>query len=159
MNLIEYYKQRLNEMAATKALMKRELGAIRRAERNFYNSRGAEEARALRAMHDKWDEVQRILASPNLYDVGSNPTTRKIVGKLPKGAPGRYAAAASFGHKLEKGDVKAAKEMANKHGLFYVARDWDDPGASPFSTLTAIGGKRGPRTPFIRTSRNAARFN
>jgi hypothetical protein len=155
MTLVEYYKERLNEMAATKALMKRELAAIRRADKAYYSSDDKGEARALQAMQDKRDEVQRILASPNLYDVGSTPTTRKIVGKLPKGAPGRYAAAASFGHKLEKGDLKAAKEMANKHGLFYVARDWEDPGASPYTSLTAIGGKRGPTTAFIRTSRNA----
>jgi len=98
MTLKEYYKERLNEMAATKALMKRELKAISRAEKAFYNSPKKNQENTFKAMQDKWDEVQRTLASPNLYDVGSTPTTRKIVGKLPKGAPGRYASAASFGN-------------------------------------------------------------
>lgn len=155
-------KKGLDEMAMTKAALKSEINKLNKIKKG---KKGEHREITRYKASKREDRIAKQLASPTLFDVG--PKGRlKSVGKL---AGGRQAGEsltwlARFGNRYggyrpKPETIKSAKELAKQHGIFYTGMhpeedDWVDPR----STITAVGGKRGPGDAFVRLSKTARRY-
>ena len=151
-------------MALTKNAYRTMLKGVNDAEDMGNATRGDKSALHWRDYEKKSIALVNALKSPKLFDMGSRGGLVQI-GRLKgsKDPAGEITYGANFRNFRGKSRIptavtQSARALARLHGMFYVTHPLGAKNvANPLGYTTAVGGKRGPLSPFIRVSRSAER--
>ena len=148
----------LEEMALTKKAFNTMLKGVKKARDMGDATSGNKSALHWRNYEKQSDALVNALRSPKLYDMGPKGGLVQI-GRLKgsRDATGIITAAANLRTKVPKTVLRSAKELAKLHGMFYVTHGLgDEDVTNPIGKTTAVGGKLGPTSGFIRQSRRVS---